>query len=203
MGSGKIIQQAIDKYGVENFKKEIVEIFDNIEAMYEKEKEIVTEDFLKSKNVYNLRLGGNGGWDYITENGLNRTPEILKRRGESIKKSFAGKDRFGKNGPMYGKKHSEQTKQHLSEKRKEFYENGGIHPKGMFGKKHKEETKTHVSEMLKQKGSMIGKKGVEHPAGGTKWYNNGTKHLRSKTRPGDEWSEGRIFKKRIKNITKG
>ena len=44
MGSGQSIRNAIKKYGIENFKKDILFVFDNKDEMYAKEKEIVTED---------------------------------------------------------------------------------------------------------------------------------------------------------------
>jgi group I intron endonuclease len=193
MGSGKIIRQAIQKYGIDNFKKEILEFFNDSESMLKKEKEIITEDFLSQEKVYNLRKGGDGGFDYINKNKLNASPESLRKRAEAIKLSHKLKPR-----KYIGKKHSEETKQHLSVKRKQFFENGGEHPKGMLGKKHKEETKKHVSAVLKEKSSMIGKKGLDHPAGGTRWYNDGVKHLRANEHPGEGWVEGRIFKERKK-----
>ncbi len=198
MGSGKIIQHAVEKYGIKNFRKEILEVFDTTEMMYKREREIVTEDFLKSENVYNLRLGGSGGWDYINKNGLNFTEHSLQKKKESLRKWHSLNDTTGENNGFFGKQHSEETKQHLSKKKKDYFENGGEHPKGMLGKKHNEETKKHVSKILKEKGSMIGKKGLEHPTGGTKWYNDGIKHLRSDVHPGEGWFEGRIFKERKK-----
>lgn len=71
MGSGKIIKRAIKNHGIDNFKKDILEIFVNSESMYAKEKEIVTDEFLLREDVYNLRRGGNGGFDYINDNNLN------------------------------------------------------------------------------------------------------------------------------------
>jgi len=71
MGSGSIIRRAIDKHGISNFEKVILEHFDNSEAMYAKEKEVVDESFLERDDVYNLRRGGQGGFDYINKNGLN------------------------------------------------------------------------------------------------------------------------------------
>jgi group I intron endonuclease len=65
MGSGKVIKDAIKKYGIDNFKKDILEHFDNSDAMYEREKEIVTDEFLLREDVYNLRRGGFGGFDYL------------------------------------------------------------------------------------------------------------------------------------------
>ena len=71
MGSGINIQSAIKKYGINNFKKDILYTFDNADDMYAKEKELVTEEFLLQKDTYNLRIGGTGGFDYINKNNLN------------------------------------------------------------------------------------------------------------------------------------
>lgn len=68
MGSGKVIRSAITKYGVDNFTKEILETFDTQEEMFQREKEVVTEEFLAREDVYNLRRGGDGGFDYINKN---------------------------------------------------------------------------------------------------------------------------------------
>lgn len=57
-GGGKRIKAAIKKYGIDNFKKEILEYFDSRELMYLREKEIVNEEFLQRKDVYNLIPGG-------------------------------------------------------------------------------------------------------------------------------------------------
>ncbi len=54
MGSGFAIQKAIQKYGVEQFNKEILHIFDNEQEMRNKEKELV----IISENTYNLCEGG-------------------------------------------------------------------------------------------------------------------------------------------------
>jgi dissimilatory sulfite reductase (desulfoviridin) alpha/beta subunit len=56
MGSGKAINRAIKKYGVENFTKTILEYFTNETSMYSKEKEVVNEEFLARPDVYNLSL---------------------------------------------------------------------------------------------------------------------------------------------------
>ena len=63
MGSGKVIKAAIQKYGPENFKKDILEFFENAELMYAKEKELVTEEFVAREDVYNLNRGGFGGFN--------------------------------------------------------------------------------------------------------------------------------------------
>lgn len=69
MGSGKIILSAINKHGIENFTKTILETFESSEAMFAREKEVVTDEFLARSDVYNLRRGGFGGFDYINKTG--------------------------------------------------------------------------------------------------------------------------------------
>ena len=62
-GSGTNINRAIEKYGREFFKKEVLYIFETPEEMFAKEKEIVTLDFLKRSDVYNIVGGGYGGYN--------------------------------------------------------------------------------------------------------------------------------------------
>jgi hypothetical protein len=62
MGSGKILKQAIKKYGVENFKKEIIEFYNSDEEVFLAESELVNKQFVKDENTYNLSLGGPGGY---------------------------------------------------------------------------------------------------------------------------------------------
>lgn len=60
MGSGKLLKQAIKKYGVENFKKDILFFCESKEEMDSKEKEIVEV----GPHTYNLCEGGKGGFGY-------------------------------------------------------------------------------------------------------------------------------------------
>jgi hypothetical protein len=74
LGSGKLLKRAIEKYGEENFKREILFECSTREEMNAKEAELVNEDFLKRDDVYNLKQGGEGGWDYVIENNLHKNP---------------------------------------------------------------------------------------------------------------------------------
>jgi hypothetical protein len=87
MGSGKVIKRAIEKYGVDNFTKTILETFETQEEMFTREKEVVNEEFLCREDTYNLRRGGNGGWDYINKNNLQCSEEIRLSQIESGKQS--------------------------------------------------------------------------------------------------------------------
>jgi hypothetical protein len=55
------ILNAINKYGYNNFKLEILSFFDSKEEAYEDEAYIVNEEWVKSKDNYNVKVGGIGG----------------------------------------------------------------------------------------------------------------------------------------------
>jgi hypothetical protein len=59
LGSGFCLVDAIRKYGKENFKKEVLFIFDNREEMLAKERELVVVD---RDTTYNLIPGGGDTW---------------------------------------------------------------------------------------------------------------------------------------------
>lgn len=59
MGSGYRLKQSMRKHGKENFVKTIMCFFDTAEEMYEEEKFLVDEKWVKRKDTYNLTLGGN------------------------------------------------------------------------------------------------------------------------------------------------
>jgi group I intron endonuclease len=102
MGSGKYIKRAINKYGLENFKKEILNVYDNPVDMYNREAELVNEEFLKREDIYNLKLGGEGGWDYLNNSGLasrsgaKLTEQQKKNISEGLKNRPNNEERFRK-----------------------------------------------------------------------------------------------------------
>ena len=89
LGSGKILKQAIEKYGKDNFKKEILE-----ECKDEKiwlEREIYWIEYFNSTKIgYNIALGGNGG-DTISNN--PNKDEIRKRHSEKMKDPNVNKNK--------------------------------------------------------------------------------------------------------------
>ena len=83
-GSGKQITAAIKKYGIENFKKEVLHYCSSLEEMSNKEAEVVTEDFVKKPNTYNMHKGGPGGWDHY--NGSKKHSENSRKGGKKSAK---------------------------------------------------------------------------------------------------------------------
>lgn len=101
MGSGKRLKLAIKKYGIENFTKEILHIFDNENDMRNKEKELV----VISEESYNLCDGGKGGFGY-----LNRSGKALRT---GMKHSEESKKKMGHPGrisPTKGKLWTQEQK---------------------------------------------------------------------------------------------
>lgn len=78
MGSGILIQNAIKKFGKQNFKKQILFDFQTFEEMNAKEAEIVNEEFVQRADTYNLTVGGNADKGYalrdrkILNNGIQQ-----------------------------------------------------------------------------------------------------------------------------------
>lgn len=58
MGSGKALHFAKIKYGIENFKKEIISFHDTIESLNEAEAAVVNKEFVDRADTYNLKIGG-------------------------------------------------------------------------------------------------------------------------------------------------
>lgn len=131
MGSGLLIIKSIEKYGLDNFKKEYISIFDNAEDMFNMESELVNEEFIDREDTYNIKQGGNGGFDYINANKLwdteNRRISCLKNLEKAYHYNLVhGFDKY-KN-----KQHTEETKKKMSKDRKGKY-TGKDNP--MFNKK--------------------------------------------------------------------
>lgn len=145
MGSGKYLKRAIEKHGLESFRKDILFVYDNPDEMYRKEGELVNEDYLTNTNTYNLKIGGFGGWDHVNKNVILRISKNQKaanstrKKYKNLLKSWAkqgGTNNFLKNGLNINFKKSSKN--------------------SMFGKKHTTETKEKIgkSNSIKQKGNL-------------------------------------------------
>ena len=94
MGSGTYLKLAQEKYGIENFVREYLQVFDNAEDMFKMESELVNEEFVSRDDTYNLIPGGQfGTFDY-----------------ENCRKMCKLKY---PNGTFFGKVHSDETKKKI------------------------------------------------------------------------------------------
>jgi hypothetical protein len=137
MGSGKRLRRSIRKYGEENHVKEILQFFESRELLVEAEKKAITEEMLRDVNCMNLKEGGTGGnigrngeilggdnFDYVhsvywkDEVNLNR----MKERSKKLMKLRWQNDDFRNLvinlKPFQNKKHSDETKQKMSNSKK-------------------------------------------------------------------------------------
>ena len=191
MGSGKYLNYAISKHGIENFEKEILFVFDNPDEMYDKEAEIVNKDFVTEKNTYNLKAGGYGGWDYINENKLSGCFDKNVARKGRIAADIKLKQMYGDNWrQVIAKKSSEKIKKilkenpnYLKEKRKDV--------KPFLGRKHSAQTKKLMSNTAKER--------LKDPKNnsqyGTMWITDGKNNKKiKKSEPISEgWVKGRTI----------
>lgn len=83
LGSGKLLKQAIHKYGKDNFKKEILVVCETIEELRRWEKRVVGLR-IEDPKCYNLAPGGQGG-DLIKHFDENEKRVIREKAGKAIK----------------------------------------------------------------------------------------------------------------------
>ena len=180
LGSGKYLKHAIQKYGVENFKKEILFVFDNPEDMFAKEAEIVTEDFLSENNTYNLKKGGFGGFDYLNSKGYNN-PTHNKQHMSMMEKQ---RKQYYPKGVFFGKNHNNKTKEKISECKKG--------QQSFLGKRHSDETKKIIA--MKNSENQKGNKNSQY---GTFWITDGKSNMKIKNMQDIPvgWIKGRTFEK--------
>ena len=130
LGSGNRLRLAIRKHGKENFKRDILEFCESRIELQKLEKEIVTINEIAKKDCMNLRIGGEGGWfveihhKAFKEKLINdeefRNNYSLKQSENTKKAILEGRIKTWKE--LYdwtGKKHSEETKELMSEIKKD------------------------------------------------------------------------------------
>ena len=127
LGSGIFLKKAIKKYGVSNFKKEILHILKTKKEMISKEKEIVNEEFVKREDTYNMTKGGYG-LSTLSEEKRLETIEKIRKSNKERDSTESSKQRIItllKKDPEIFKKMGEKSRL----KQKENYKNGYINPK--------------------------------------------------------------------------
>lgn len=174
-GSGRYIKCAIEKYGLENFVKEILFIFENEQEMFKKERELVNEEFINDPKTYNIVLGGQGGFNFINNNSLN-----YKFTNEDAIKGVKARNE------------SDNWRQSL--KRRKYDDTKYDCLRGENSPTKRPEVRAKIS--VKRKGVSTGN-GSANSQFGTCWITNGKEN--SKIRTNDEipfgWYKGRTIKK--------
>lgn len=160
LGSGRLLQRALAKHGRENFKREILFEARSSSEMYEKERELVNKS---DPNSYNLKEGGNGGFDHVTKEQMKiRNIEISKIR------DYTSKEYIDKIKLVHFENY-ERTCKNL-ENAKKFRKTD----KTFLGKKHSKETLLLMSQRAKARPNTT------HV--GTVWINNGVINKKIKKR---------------------
>jgi len=181
MGSGLLIKRAIKKYGVENFEKEILEVFNNPSDMFYMEAKLVN---LNDPNGYNLKEGGFGGFDYI-----NNNPEkfLTEKRLNSL---MSAKDRQ----KLWRKKYDNDPEFRFLIRENAKLGNKKLqekYPEGTFkGMHHTEESKQKIAK------GATKRLGANNGSFGTMWITNNHESKKiSKNDPiPDGWRKGRKIK---------
>ena len=182
LGSGKRLKYAINKYGLENFKKEILHVFETEQEMNAKEAELVTEEFCSRDDTYNICVGGKGGWSYVNTKGLNLISEESKALGVAKWKKTIEEN------PELLKIFANNGRKHL----KKLHSLGKIKYDTFTGKKHTKEAKRKMSK------SQAGKHdGIRNSQYGTCWITNGIENKKIKKENLEEWTSLGFYRGRV------
>jgi hypothetical protein len=139
MGSGVALKKAYEKYGIENFTKEIIFECESAEEMFEMESQLVQI----GPHTYNLMEGGHGGFSHVVAQGKNRNYDWADYRQteeykDSQKRGYEngiGREGFikpkFKGNEFKGKRHSVEAKIKIAEKNSKHQSGEG---NSQFGK---------------------------------------------------------------------
>lgn len=179
LGSGKLLKRAIDKYGSQNFVKEILKEFTNLEEAFLYEKYLIDHlDAINSNRYYNVKPGGKGGHNNHDYSGENN-PMYGKSMREILIAKYGEEEALSKMKEMWEKtskankgrkfNFTEQHRKSLSDSRLNYYfriteeEKKELNDKISIGLKkanlkRSDEYKEKMSISLKNKADQIHKK---------------------------------------------
>ena len=170
MGSGVLIKQAIHKYGIQNFKKEILFMCTSEEEMNNLEIVIVNKEFVERKDTYNLTLGGVGGWYKANVLHFNGNNQVIRGKNseeiQAIRKKAVNTLKNTWNIRKQDPEYMEKFSQKLSEACKQTWK---THTHPWVGRKHTEETKEKMHLTHQQNSHQKGEKNSQF---GTCWVYN-------------------------------
>lgn len=166
LGSGKYLNNAIKKYGKQNFIRQILFQCKTLQQLQDKERCIITEEIVKDPLSYNLSLGGHGSWHYVNSNGFNCKQEA------KIKIKQNHYDCSGSNNSQYGTKWycNNATGINLKIKPGDIIPDG--YKRGMIKPKMSDQTKLKLS--IAKKGKKLSDQVRKKMSGKVPW-NKGKK----------------------------
>lgn len=147
LGSGTILHDAIKKYGKDNFSKKIIHICYSPEELNKSEYELsVFLNVVESDDFYNLIYGGTA--HFGEENPMfGVSPK--QRMDEETYQQWLDKiiyNATGENNPMYGRSHSDETKEKIRQQLTGKFVGDN---NSFYGHKHTEESRKKMSELHK------------------------------------------------------
>lgn len=174
VGSGKLLKQAIKKYGIENFITEHLLILDSEDKMKIAEKILV---ILDPEVSYNLCEGGKGGWGFVNRVGKNKkyTQEERKKGSLKIKEKW-------KNDPEWANRQREKLIPHLR----------SVGCKSFLGKRHSDHTKRLIGSI-----NSVHQTGSKNSQYGTCWITNGLENKKIKKEELDKFVELGYYRGRV------
>ena len=190
-GSGKYLKRAQQKYGLDKFIKIILFELQNKEEMDLLEKYVVTEAFCARSDTYNIKVGGEGGWDYVNN-------ELHLNGNKMFVKNMTDKDfhnRAVKANQTYKKKIQGFSPEKLAYKKMKSKIAYKGFSKGFLGKHHSDEAKIKMKNFHAQKHPQAGNKNSQF--GMIAIYNEETfeRAMQPKDQPIPEgWAKGRFYK---------
>lgn len=212
IGSGSYLRNAIHKYGKDNFKREIIKMFDTREELVKGEIELITIELLNQDLCMNLKPGGSGGFNNL-EHQLKCTnaANLKNLNNKYYKDKVTVKDKHGNtfcvciNDPRYlSGELIHVAKNTITAKDKNNniliiniydsrYLNGEL-VGATKGKKHKKETKGKISNSMKEK-----QKGDKNSQFGTCWITKKGENKKIKKEElqsfiNQGWNKGRKLK---------
>ena len=182
MGSGTVLRRSIRRNGIENFKIEYLEFFDNRVDLISKERQLINEDLLKDPMCMNLQPGGGGGfcneqhkWKYILAGSKAGTAALTEKF-----KNPEFKANWGSVRKQAWESNTAENKAKIMKPLLEYR-----------GTKHTKET----IEKMKQQRKGLGA-GSTNSQFGTRWITNGkeNKKINKSDKLPNGWSLGRTVK---------
>lgn len=125
LGSGKRFWRELNKYGRENFTREILFFCETAKDAFAKEKEFLTDEVRLTEQCLNLQPGGGGGFkdkEHMMKcSKAGNEAKALKMQDDEYAREFShtmrvlriGNNHFDKSLRFTGKKHSDETKEKI------------------------------------------------------------------------------------------